>query len=75
MLYTLNLSASNGSFNALLKDIKIENGCVHGTAVGVFQGYDGNRKPIYKETEPHDYYAGGGPWVLCEFDGILEHDD
>lgn len=75
MLYTLTLSTSNGSFNALLKNVKIENGCIHGTAIGLFLGYDENHKPIYKETNPQNYYAGGGPWVLCEFNGILEHDD
>jgi len=73
MLYELSLFTSGSTYRAILKDVSVENGCVHGTMVGV----EGATANVYKERafvahKPCDFFAGGS-FTLIEYKGTLKN--
>lgn len=69
MLYLFEIWHCDGMDKAILKDVKITDGIVRGTQVGVFEGYNthGDGSPIYAPCDPREYIAGGGAFTLVEF--------
>ncbi len=67
MKYHFTLSAPNGNFHALLKNVEIKDSCIHGIVIGRFIGFDENGDPKFVEVPPREYHAGGNAWVLAEY--------
>ena len=49
-----------------------DGGVLHATKIAQFNGFDNSCKPVFTTCEPCDFIAGGGPWTLTEFKGILK---
>lgn len=68
MLYELILYFPNGSHHALLEDVVVHDGYVHGKMIGELTAVDSFGSSVFTSCEPRDYYAGG-TYSLIEFKG------
>ena len=65
--YLFEQKSGNSTRLVILQNPVVKEGTVYGTMVGAFAGWEENHEEIYRECDPVEFIAGGGPWSMREY--------
>lgn len=70
--YEFSMSSGNSTTYAILTSPEFDNGIVRATQVAVLNGFTEDGKLAYRKCEEKEFIAGGGPYTLVEYTGVIE---
>ena len=73
-LFKQTVGNQNGTSTTLviLENPQIKDGTVYATKIGQFHGWNEAKEEVFSSCSPVRFIAGGGPWNMTEYTGILQ---